>query len=147
VRIFIFLLMFTSFYTTSSPLETIDNSELSFVLNNITSSEKPRFFPKQGFEVRIYKTSTGAHCAIEFSCRSLKQLYVATTEGEFDEGSISSLYKLPEANEWSIMNWELQSNGTQGLYLESTIYSANDQVKKQKYILKISYISAELITL
>jgi hypothetical protein len=132
----------TSPFLNAEILKNIDNSELTFVLNNLVSIEKTKTFPEQGFEVRIYKTSSYSHCAAALNCLGNETLYVASTEGKFDEGAIENLYKLPSADEWVLIGWSSPMAGWQILNL-----TAKRSGKVNSYELKINYLKAELTAL
>ena len=139
---FILLLASSSVY--SAELELIKNSELTYVLNNLVSTGEPVPFEEQGFEARIYKTSSSQACAALYECRSMQNLYIATTEGDTDEGPVMSVYKLPEHHEWKVLNWKLQEDSSQGVYLKALDYLKDGTTSKKNYVLKLTYTKAVL---
>jgi hypothetical protein len=138
------ILLLASFNTFSEELALIENTELTFVLNNLISLGETKRFEEQGFEARIYTISSSQACTALYECRPMQTLFVATTEGDEDEGPVMSVYKLPEHHQWKVLKWQQQKDQSQGVFLESIDYLKDGTTKIKNHLLKLTYTKVTL---
>ncbi|WMS89015.1 hypothetical protein [Pleionea litopenaei] len=141
IRLILFSIVLISFSVHSGPLERAVNSELEFVLNKLVWTGERQRFEKYDFEARLYKTSSMDSCAILYECRALEKIYVVTTEADGEEAPVMSIYQLPEAHKWEVLNWD---ESEPEITLKSINYRKDGSEITRKYLLKLTYISATI---
>lgn len=141
IKLLLTFIVLISIPVYSEPLERTVNSELEFVLNKLVWAGERQRFEKYDFEARLYKTSSMDSCAIHYQCRPLEQIYVATTEADGEEAPVMSIYQLPEAHKWEVLDWD---EFKPEIVLKSINYQKDGSEIAQKYLLKLTYISATL---